>query len=376
MQRLLLFVLLVGILPMGVYWASHGFPGPGATLARFASEVGALRGLDPEPPPEPPPAPPAEPEPPPEVVEPPPVVKPEDEALEHFRAGRFGEAARAYAGANEEQRALAELGAALAAAFPEAIPDLPYVVAQSAVGSPFEGFLEESGGNVRLTDPGGRSLSLPATSLHSRTVLPRAKAVERMAGQIRDEAAGTALAGARLFALLQRAFAIGRPELAAPLLARAMALDEEERFFLSGVRSRVPEAHQGALYRAYSACQLAKAPPIESVAARAPTRIGGGTARPGASKGTVTNARVRDLLVEAAPMREEGERLYRAVAIQELRDVRIADIDEAIRLLDKAASLYEKAVAIEDTNEVNALLRHSSKLLFSLRFWKQQAEGR
>jgi len=373
----MLFVLLVAVVPMAVYWASHGFEGPGDTLGRFASELNALKGLDPEPPPEPPPNPPEERAPPPEVVdEPPPAGEPEDRALEHFRAGRFEEAARAYAGVNEEQRALAGLGAALATAFPEAIPDLPYVVAQSSAGSPFEGFLEESGGSVRLTDPGGRSLSLPATSLHSRTVLPRAKAVERMAGQIRDEAAGTTLAGARLFALVQRAFAIGHPELAAPLLARAMTLDDEERFFLSGVRSRVPEAHQGAVYRAYSACQLAKAPPIESVSARPPTRIGNGTSRPATAKGTVTDARVRDLLVEAAPMREEGEKLYRAVAIQELRDVRIADIDEAIRLLDKAATLYEKAVAIEDTNEVNALLRHSSKLLFSLRFWKQQAEGR
>jgi len=379
-QRLLLFFVLVIALPLGVYWASHGFEGPGAALGRFSAEVRAWRG---EAPPAPPPTPKPEAtdivEKPPEIPEPPPTPpasNPEERALEHFRAGRFHEAAREYAGHNEEQRALAELGAALARAFPKNVPDLPYLVAESSGGSPFEGFFEESGGSVRLTDPGGRSMSLPSTSLYSRSELPRAKALERIAGQIREESALSNLSGARLFALLQRAFAIDRADVAAPLLARAMAIDDDEHYFLSSVRRRAPEAHHGALYRAYSSCQLSKPPPTESVAARTPTRIGEGTARPAGQRSGVKDKRALELMAEASPLRSEGERLYRRIAIQEPRDVELADIDEAIRLLDKAATLYDKAMAIEDHNEISALLRHSSKLLFSLRFWKQQLEGR
>ena len=57
-------------------------------------------------------------------------------------------------------------------------------------------------------------------------------------------------------------------------------------------------------------------------------------------------------------------------------DASLDDIDGAIRLLDEATRIYDKAMLIEDSDAVNAALRRCAKLLFSLRFWKQTKEAR
>jgi len=393
----MLLFLVVGI-PMGIYWASHGFEAPGDNLSRFAGELAALGG---PPPPEPEEAPASEepetpeekPEPkPPERAKseptpptpPPPPSGPElnarEKAQKLFDEGRFAEAAAAFVGIDERLQTRAQLGAAFAVAFPPRIPERPYVVIRTGTGGEFEGFAERTGDSLRLTSAAGRSLSFPIDSIATQREIARDEALDRLAKRIGIEGTGVRTKGSRLFALIQEAFSIGRPAAAGPLLPRALELDEEKPFFLSSVRNRVGTEHQAALYRAFADCMVSPEDiaPTETIA-QAPRKLGGDRPpkprKPG--KSSIKSSKARELVAKAKPMRQKGIKLYRKVFTAGLKDASSEDIAEAIRLLDKAADLYEKALEHEeDSGEIYALLRHCSKHTFQLRFWQEQVDGR
>lgn len=372
--------------PGGVFWAGQGMERPDRAVERFLAQAGALRGTpaeepeeaaDPEPEPAPQPAdPPPEPEP---TRRPEPVPAAEDPAA-LLAAGRFDEAALAYIGVDDGKQALASLGASLHRAFPVDLPDLPYLIVRSRTGDSFEGFADEQYGVVKITAPSGSSLTFTADALAERIELPRAKALDHLADLVQREGADSVTKGPRLFTLVETAFAIDRPDLVAPILERMLEIDRETGFFISSVRKRVPERSQPDVYRAYRVLQLPdeEEPKEPFIPTPTPTRLGNGPSKrpPPSQRTTVRSEEAIALMREAGPLRKEGDKLYRDTAIKDLKDVEVGEIDRAIGLLDKAAGLYEKALEIEDNDEIAALLRHCSKRMFQLRFWKQQAEAR
>lgn len=404
MERFVLFLLFVVVLPFSAYWLTHG------GIGDFAQEVRALRGTRPaslsreadrpepgtEPEPEPEPEPGVEPEPKPEPgVEPEPKPEPgpdhptpepepkgdEDPLVRAYRlfdAGRFEEAAEAFHGQNETRRGIALLGAALVAAFPKRIPDGDYLLIETRFGGADEGYAEEREDSVKLTDPTGKSAVYPNSVLSKRTRLVGDAAIDHIANQVRIEGESADVTGKRLFVLAEKACRIGRPDAMAPLLERLLALDEKEPFFLASIRERVPAAAQGRLYRAFAACELPRLDE-EAEVARVPRHLGGDKPPPRTvprDLPKIENAEVRRLLDEARPLRVAGLKLYRKVILAGLDGARMEDIDEAIHKLQASIDLYEKAVMIEDLDFVYAIMRPVSRYLFQLRFWKQQREGR
>jgi tetratricopeptide (TPR) repeat protein len=85
---------------------------------------------------------------------------------------------------------------------------------------------------------------------------------------------------------------------------------------------------------------------------------------------------VRALMEEAAPYRKKGEKLYREIVIKGADASTLDAVNEALREFDKALALYEKAVEIEESDGLYAIMQSSSRLRFHLAFWKQQLEGR
>lgn len=419
MSRIILFVLLVLALPSVIYWAGHQFERPDKSVGRFFGEVRALvatsgsgtdygaegdrlreererrlkeqaeaeakteaeseakrkQETEPE----------TEPTSPIEVEK----KKPDrrEVAGEHYRAGRFAIAAKQYAGLDDRMRSLSDLGAAFSTAVPESLPSGRYFVVRTRTGEDYEGFGRESGGLLTLTSASGKSQSFPRDALSQTNTLSRDEAIDRIAVRVRREAADPGLRGSQLFALIEEAFAAGRPDVAAPLLGRALEIDEDKPFFLSSVRNRIDSEHQPAMYRAFAACQVSQimaqpdSDPIATVQApktltgtTETKRFDGTTRRRGGNP--IKSKEARALMRQAAPLRKEGQDLYRSLYSTPLTEIDVREIDKAVDLLDRAAALYEKAILIEDADEIAALMRHCSKLNFQLRFWKQQAEGR
>jgi hypothetical protein len=376
--RALLFLLLVVAVPLAVYWAGNG-----GTLAPLSGQIRELRGPERTPTPAPAPERPVEPEPkPPEPgpVKPPPPAPPapapaEDprgKAQRLFREGRFAEAARAYDGVDERRRTIALLGEAFTRAFPESLPREPYVILQTVTGERYEGFGETEGGRLRIVDAAGRSFSFPDSAISARQEISRDEARDRIA---REALNSTEVNGPRIFALIQAACAVGRPDAAAPLLEPALEADEKEPYFLSSVRGRVPAAWQKDMYRAFATAQAPAVMAADEPVVRVPARLGGGRNVVPSEGSPAKDPKVRLLMEEAAPHRKRGEKLYKEIVLKgadaSTRDL----VDEAIREFDKALALYEKAVAIEESDALYAVMQSTSRLRFHVAFWKQQLNG-
>lgn len=398
MQRIFIFTFLVVGLPGGIYWAGGGFDSAGDTFGRFVREVHAMGGTRPPSESEIPDEDlrPKKPEPKkpdekengsgkPDTKEPTdpkkPPTEPEESRIEkaqqRYDAGQFDEAARLFGADHERMHAMSALGVAFAHAFSVRVPDGVYTIINDGQ---FEGFATEDGNMLHLRSAGGRSLAFPKDSIRNRETLARPRALERLARQITTEGLARDLKGARLFALLQETFSLGRPDVAAPLLPRALELDEAKPFFLTSVRHRVPASFQDDLYRAFARCQVlpeSGPPEAETVATQAPRNLGDGklTKRPKRNKSSIRNAEALEFVRKAAPHRIEGKRLHKAVFLAGRDKAKLADVDKAIAELDKALDYYEKAVALEDATEIHALLRYCSKLAFQLRFWREQVAG-
>jgi tetratricopeptide (TPR) repeat protein len=378
--RTFLFLLLVVAVPAGVYWAGNG-----GSFARLPEEIRELRGpepappREPEPPPEPEPKPPeAEPEKPPPPAPPTPVTPAEDpraKAQRLFREGRFADAARAYDGVDERRRAIALLGEAFTRAFPENLPNGPYVIIQTLTGERYEGFGEKEGGRLKIVDAAGRSFAFPESAISAKQEITREEARDRIA---REALNSTEINGPRIFALIQAACTVGRPDAAAPLIEPALEADEKEPYFLSSVRGRVPAAGQKEMYRAFATAQAPAVMAADEPVVRVPARLGGGrnvVPQPSV-EGGAKDPKVRALMEEAAPYRKRGEKLYKEIVLKGA-DASAKDlVDEAIREFDKALALYEKAVAIEESDALYSVMQSTSRLRFHVAFWKQQLEGR
>lgn len=371
MARASLFLLLVLVVPAGVYWAGNG-----GSFAPLGEEWKELRGTRPEPAPTPelPPQPEEPPPPPPRAPPPPPAEDPRKNAERLFREGRFGEAAKALHGIDEHRRALALLGAAFVQAFPENLPRGPYVLVRTRTGEKYEGFGEREGGRLTVVDAAGRSFSFPESALSEQQELSREEARERIARQALDS---TDVAGPRIFALIQAACAAGRPDAAAPLLGPALEADEKDPYFLSAVRGRVPSERQKGMYLAFATAQAPAVMANDEAVVKVPPRLGGGRAPvPAPESGGSRDPKVRALMEEALPHRKRGEKLYKQIVLKGADASTIGDVNEAIAAFDKALALYEKAVLIEESDLLYGVLQSSSRLNFHLRFWKQQLEGR
>ena len=169
--------------------------------------------------------------------------------------------------------------------------------------------------------------------------------------------------------------------MAGPLLVRALEIDEAKPFFLSSVRHRVPASFQDGLYRAFARCQVLPEDgpaPTETVTHTAPRKLGDGTVRirPKRNRSSIKNKKAIDLVRKARPHRIEGKRLHLKVFLKGLKKASVGDIDKAVRELETALDYYEDALALEDSNEIHALVRYCSKLAFQLRFWREQVSGR
>ncbi|MHC4957951.1 MAG: hypothetical protein ACYTGN_06205 [Planctomycetota bacterium] len=395
MQRVILFLLLTLGIPGSIYWAANGYEPAFDTLNRFLRETGSLRGKpapDPAPEPEPEKQPEAEDEPgadsgpdPEETDKPDTPGTPPAEAqrtpLEKgqalFDEGKFAAAAATLSGHDEEIHALALLGVALGQAMPLNIPSGTYYVVTTQGGGEFEGFGDETGGQLRLTSAGGRSMTLPLTTIQSRIKLPRAKALDRIERKIQTQATGRMVTGPRLFALIAEAFAIGRPSVVAPMLDVLLQYDEQDPFFLSSVRSRIAPEHQDEIYRAFGRCQRMADVEPEVTASRAPTAMGNNKVRSKPKqRSSIRSEKARKLVKQAGPHRAEGKKLHSKVFKAGLKEAKLKDVEAAISELEKAMELYEKALEIEDSNEIHALTAYCSKLAFQLRFWREQLGGK
>jgi tetratricopeptide (TPR) repeat protein len=373
--RAALFLLLVVAVPAAVFWAGNGFSF--AALPGQLRELGGTAPTPPAPPPEEPPPPKEEPKPPPsppppeEPPAPPPAADPE--AL--FQAGRFREAAAAFVGIDERRRAIALLGDAFQGAFPPLQTRAPYWVLRTRTGEVYEGFGENEGGRLRVVDAAGKSFSFPDSAISEQRELSPEEARDRIARQASEGLKADAT-GPHVFALIQAACAAGRPDAAAPLLERALELDEKTPYFLSTVRGRVPAGRQKEMYVAFATAQ-APAVMAEETTVRVPVRLGGrkGGAPP-AEAPQIKNPKVRTLMEEAAPHRKRGEQLYRQIVLKGADASALGDVNEAIAALDRALALYEKAVEIEESDALYAVMQSASRLNFHLRFWRQQLEGR
>jgi hypothetical protein len=379
---------------MGVYWASHSFEPPEENLGRFWGEVQALQPMPvPEPEfdlerePEP------EPKPEPEPVQPakvkvrgptqPPAEDKTAKARRLFEEGNFLGSAKAYREIDERGYALARFGVALSEAFPPVLPGGPYLKVSTSAGGAFEGFAEEKDGLLRLTAATGKSFSIPLNLVTSRTEVPREQVAAEAADRIRSEGA-TAGSGQQLFVRIQEAFRIDRPDLAAPLLEQALAIDAEKPYLISTLRQRIREdSLRGPVFRALAACMVE---PEESTlsnapVARAPKRLGNGQKRNitrpiSPNRTSIRSSEARELVRKAGPLRAEAEQLRDKTYKVGLDGAQLDDIDRGIELLDEAMALYEKALEHGDEEEIHALLRACSRKAYQLRMWRDQVAGR
>ena len=393
MGRLSLLVFLVVVVPVTVFWFGQGMTAPGETLDRFKDQVASLGGGLPEPTvtpkPEPEPDPERDPEPdtpkpapdperPKPDPEPDPIPTPKDpEAL--FAAGRFAPAAEAFTGKDARKRGLALLGQAFLEAFPPDTPRGEYLVVKTQFGDEYDGFATTSGDMVKLTTFAGKSQTVPNKAISSRRPLTLDAARDRVAQRARDESRSDKAKGSRVFALIQESCRADRPDGVAVLLARALELDQDEPYFLSSVRNRVPSERQGALYRAFLDCELPQMEAIETASTTpttTPPKINGTRPKPPPVEATSKNPKVAALMTKARPMRVAGLRQYRAIVRKGVRNAGLAAVNEAITSLQGALDLYEKAVLIEESDAIYGMLRPLSRYVFQLRFWKQQLEGR
>jgi tetratricopeptide (TPR) repeat protein len=376
LPRIGLFLFLVVAIPAGAYWAGNAPASPGAALARFGRELGELRGR-----PAPEEAsereaqePPTQPEPPPAPAPPPRVEtrNPREAAEALYLEGRFDEAAAAFAALDPERAAEARFCAALARAFPESLPRLPYLTVTTASGVEYEGFAEEKDGNLVLVRPAGPTLSLPLQSLTKRAVRTREDFVLAAQKEARDAADAEGVEGKQLFHLLQRALVIGDRAGAARLARRALREDARTPFLLTSFRQRIADVRaREEVFQAYSACGRAlppETPPFEAAPPRGPAS---GPARPRAQKPVAKDPKALALVGKAKPLHEKADEIYQRVARNALFEKSepgdLAAIEEALRLYREAMRLYADALEIEPDNALihaplDSASRHYAKL--------------
>ncbi len=410
MTRILLLLLLVVVIPGAVYWATNGMDDAGATVEHFASGLSDLRGAQPVRPATKPKADPPKTDDDPSKDDPskdddqptnkdgdpksPDQTPPErhDQDPEDadpkktdpdklFARGEFDAAATAYTGRDARRRGLSLLGGAFLKAFPEQTPRGEYYVITTNFGDTYEGFLRDSVGLTKLTGFNGKSQTVPENAIRSRRPLTLAQARERVLERARALVENKKTTGARVFAHIQEACRANRPDAVAVLLEPALALDEQKPYFLSSVRQRVPSSHQGALYRAFLDCELPALEDTDTVSNTTKRvsplkKIGEGTRKKPVKEPKTTNAKVLALLRKAAPLKTDGIAEYRAIVRKGVDNSTVREVSSAISKLQKALDLYEKAVILEDSDEIYAILRPLSRYTFQLRFWKQQLEGR
>ncbi len=443
-MRIALFLLLVVVVPVGVFWAGQGFRTPDETWSTFRRQASALPGrqsgaprkgepndqeqTDGDVPDQGAPKKPETPEkgagssgkpkrdtqPDPKdkpKVNPQPKAPPPDPltlAHQAFSAGDFEKAAKLFAGRDEVRRGWARLGSAFLRAFPKGLPQGAYIVVTTRGGDKVEGFTRETAGGLRIEEATGRSQTYPNAAITGRREIPRDIALQRVADRIRLEGEDQATTGTRLFALVEAACRADRPAAAATLLERLLQKDEQKPFFLSAVRHRVPAESQKELYRVFAQCELAKLERQEPAALlrngsedtsgtdgeaideaprdrgdpkprSRPNRLKLDGSRKGKRRGNKNRVRHPKALArlrDAAPYRKRALKLYRDLVKKGVANASTAEIEAVINPFQKAYDLYEKAVLIEDHDDIYALLRPCSRILFQLRFWKQQRHGR
>jgi len=388
-QRFVLFVFFVVLVPVGVYWSSHGFENPAGGVQRWSAEMRALRGRRPTPapeaapqePPERPAEKPAEAEPPP-PPEPEAPANPSRRAEELFLAGRFAEAVEAFPGVDERKRSLAQLGAAFSRAYPPRVPRGDYLIVTTRTGDSFEGFAQAREGRIVLTLPGGQRSSFPAQAIAARKQLTREQALDRLEERVRMEGGSATIKGPRLFALIRMACVAGRPAAVAPLLARALELDDAKAYFLSAVRNQVPAEYQSDLFRAFMACELPRIPEAtEEVVTNVhtPRQLGGlhrAKGRKPRSAAQKLKPEALRLMQEAAPLKVKAIRLYRKIVVQGIDDTDAETVDEALRVFDQAIALYEKALEVDESDIIYSVLTPCSRYRAQLSFWQTVKQGR
>lgn len=407
-MRYILLVLLVFVFPASVFWAINGMATPADTWVMFSGQLDDIRRSQPEPVEEEPIPEPPSPEDPderePEEREPEiqpvekkstpielPSVTPLRKADRLFVEGLFAEAVAAYGDTRARRRALAHLGEAFAQAFPT--PDGEYLVVQLRGGSStLEGYNIGDDRELKLLDPTGSKIGLPATMIASRRNVDPDKVIQRTRPRIEKEAASND--PRRLFRATAAAFRIGRPDLAAPLLERLVKADQKA--MLKAIRTEAEPGARDALFRAYSDAvfeEEVRPEPVVTTSATTgngprkakPKRGNGGSGRltldgrkrkPRRGKMKVQDEQARKLLIEARPYSKKGKSLYEKISAGGLKDASLDDVEAAIRNYEKALDLYEKAREREDSDPIYALVTGCSKKLFQLRFWKEQVGGR
>ncbi|MHC4939969.1 MAG: hypothetical protein ACYTHK_13455 [Planctomycetota bacterium] len=310
-----------------------------------------------------------------ETPGPQPEVREDPDAL--YRAGEFAKAAAA--STDESQRALAMLGAAFAKAFPP--PAEPYLVVELTGGSKHEGFAIETPGEVRLMQPTGSAIGLPAAMIVQKKELTREEAAERTLARIEREAASGDMR--RLLRATAAAFRVGRPEAAAPLLHRIIGADATS--VLKAILKDAPADARDELFRAYSdAATARKVPPKPARVVRndrprrdnplQENRTKLGTRKP--KRIEIKDPKAKELVAKARPLREAADALHKRVFAAGLAKADPNDIETAIRKYEAAMELYEDAFIIEDNDTIYALLTGCSKRAFQMRYWKEQVGAR
>jgi hypothetical protein len=388
-QRLLLLLFLALFLPAWLYWAASGFREPTETALRLRQEIAALSGerpaaaptTPPPPAPEPPEPPPgkeeAEKPEPPEPPEPPkPAPPPPPAPKELLLEGKFDESLRA--ATSEVEKADAKLAIALREAFPPDVPNAPYVRIRTAGGAVYEGFAEETAGQIRILRPGGSSMAFPNSAVTDRQFLARDEALAAMENSIRMQAGEPGAAAPALFQAMEQALRIGRPSAAAPALLRILDTDLSAALFPTSVRQRVPAERQSEIHRAYIACMNARAPKEAAPSVRAPRKLGGDEAprTPRIGEPSLKDPKAKELVSQAAESRRAGEALYEKIQIDGLKGAKGRDIESAIRLLEKAIDDYLKAQEIEESGAIQSAITACSRKSRNLRFWQMQVEAR
>lgn len=387
LERFLLFIFLVLALPAFVFWAGNGMRPAGETWHNFSGQVGAvsqaLRTSNADasrPEPE------AEPEEKQDPEDPEPTEGPSPEAAapaqpastenadRSYREGRFDEAAELYARTDPERAAVARLAAVLSSAFPKQDFRGKYLRVTTLEGGKYEGFAERDGNNLRLTKPSGLSLALPEERIQSRKELTRQEALAPARALLQRGLSAGRSERRSLLPLVQSAFAMGEVELAGQLVERALELDRQDPFLIDALSQRVPSTYRGDALRAYQAMAGAAPAARPEPLMGKPRKLGSKPPRP--AKGLVKDAEAKRILRTARKRHGQAGKLYDKITVAGLEQAEINDVEQAIRLIEDAITLYWQVIEIEDSNAVYALVKTAARQSANLRFWKTQLGAR
>ena len=302
-------------------------------------------------------------------------------AQDHYDAGRFADAARAFDKSDERMAAIARFAEALEEALPANVPPGPYLKITTKDGNKFEGFAQTSMSMVKLTRITGLTFSLPEDRIESRVELPRDHAIGRAIVQVKTEGAGPDVEGARLFTLTRQAFLLGEPEAAAPLVVRVLDKDADEGFLAAAIKARVPEPFRDRVLQAYAAVPGKREVVVQDPrpVAQKPIRLGNGKPTKSKLKQIVKDPEAKKLVAEASRHRQKADKIFDAIATtitsEGRSEVDSADLKAAIDQYENAIDIYDKVRKIEDSDGVEALVAYCARRVATLQATKLAMDG-